>query len=233
MEGALELWSRWSRTSSAGIQRNPENEACLVTPCDIAAIRGWDGSSILTGLLSLYRPNCHNLLFYWMVAHMAAALSANTAMSCTLQVLFSSTCTFRHLPGWDRPSGHFGGLGPIFYICIVIWLMHPRPWSHSLPFPLNLRMQLKTFFCFTFNSRWSSKYGLVDYIMILDGASTQAPKICHSLRRNGLIRSESSRSNCPWLESAVTSSDCLFLLHYRCTRLCQRCTCICVFPTNP
>lgn len=171
-----------------------------------------------------------------MVAHMAAALSANTATSCTLQVLFSSTCTFRHLPGWDRSSGRLGGLGPIFYICVVIWLMHPRPRSHSSagPFSSKFKKTVKGFFCcFTFNSRWSSKYGLVDYIMLLDGPSTQTPKICHSLSRRGLIRSESSRPNCPWLESAVTPSDCLFLLHYRCTRLCQRCTCICVLPTNP
>lgn len=32
--------------------------------------------------------------------------------------------------------------------------------------------------------------------------------------RSGLIGNKSRRSNWPWLESAVTPSDCLFLLHY-------------------
>lgn len=116
--------------------------------------------------------------------------------------------------------------------------MHPKPRAHSSAGPFSFKItdtvgSLKTFSYITFNSRWSSKYGLVDFIMPIDGASTQVPKICHSLSCSGLIRSESSRSNCPWLESAVTPSDCLFLLHHRCTRLCQRCTCICVLPTNP
>lgn len=127
-------------------------------------------------------------------------------------------------------------------MCCPHWGSNQKPFD-SQPSPptdnspsLSLKLQLDlwksdflgSFFCLTFNSRWSSKYGLVDQIMPIDGASTWPPKICHSLGRSGLIRSESSPSNWPWLESAVTPSDCLFLLHYCCTRLCQRCTCICV-----